>query len=168
VANRAGASRHISLSEIELFTKGGDQEDALRASFTYHRKQNYRTWFPLFYFLIDIACFNSYLLWLWGSTEHIAYDKQSHSSHRAFMIKLSDKLLHANNPKSNEKDCSFDLPLTALTHHHIIMRTESRGRCEWGKRHPPGYQRKQAPYKRVFETDITAKQQQWHQKHYFI
>jgi hypothetical protein len=38
------------------------------------------------------------------------------------MIKLSDELLHVNDLKSNEKDCSFNLPLAALTHHHIIPR----------------------------------------------
>jgi hypothetical protein len=69
VANRARASRHIGLSEIELFTKVVDQADTLRASFICYRKQNYRIWFLLFYFLMDIACVNSYLLWLWASTE---------------------------------------------------------------------------------------------------
>jgi Transposase IS4 len=144
-----------AIDDYNHHMKGVDQADALRASFTCHRKQNYRTWFPLFYFLVDVACVNSYLLWLWGSTEHIAYDKQSHSSHRAFMIKLSDELLHANNLKLIAEESS-NLPLAALTHHHIMVRTESRGRCEWGKRHPPGCQRKQSPSKRVFGTDITA------------
>jgi hypothetical protein len=56
------------------------------------------------------------------------YNKQSHSSYKVFMIKLSDELLYVNDLKSNEKDCLFNLPLIALTHHYIIMRIKSRGR----------------------------------------
>jgi hypothetical protein len=72
------------------------------------------------------------------------------------MVRLCNQLLHANSPKSKEKDCLLDLPLPALTHHHFMVRVKSRGRCEWGKRHPPGCQRKQAPGKRAFNMDITA------------
>jgi Transposase IS4 len=51
-----------AIDDYNHHMKGVDQADALRASFTCHRKQNYRTWYPLFYFLVDIACVNSYLL----------------------------------------------------------------------------------------------------------
>jgi hypothetical protein len=55
------------------------------------------------------------------------------------MIRLCNQLLYANSPKSKEKDYSLNLPLLALTHYYIIVRVKSRGRCEWGKRYPPGY-----------------------------
>jgi hypothetical protein len=71
------------------------------------------------------------------------------------MITLSNQLLHANDLRSTAEE-SPNLPLTALTHHHIPVRGESRGRCEWGRLHPPGCQRKRSPKKRVFRTDITA------------
>jgi Transposase IS4 len=52
-----------AIDDYNHHMKGVDQADQLRANFTCHRKQNYRTWWPLFYFLIDVACVNAYLLW---------------------------------------------------------------------------------------------------------
>lgn len=51
-----------AINDYNHHIKGVDQADALRANFTCHRKQNYHTWYLLFYFLVDIAYINSYLL----------------------------------------------------------------------------------------------------------
>jgi Transposase IS4 len=144
-----------AINDYNHHMKGVDQADALRANFTYYRKQNYRTWYPLFYFLVDIACVNSYLLWLWSFIEHIAQNKQFYKGHKNFMAKLCDQLLYVNDPKP-EEDCSLTPPNAVLTHHHKVVRTKSRGRCEWGRLHPSGCPRKKSPQKRVFGTDITA------------
>jgi Transposase IS4 len=144
-----------AINDYNHHMKGVDQADALRANFTCHRRQNYRTWYPLFYFLVDITCVNSYLLWLWSSAEHLAENQQSHSGHRNFMIELCNQLLHANDPESEEEECSSTVPNARLPCHHNLVRTKLHGRCEWGRLHPPGCQRKRAPKKRAFGTDIT-------------
>jgi len=51
-----------AIDDYNHHMKGVDQADALRANFTCHRKQNHRTWWPLFYFFLDMACVNAFLL----------------------------------------------------------------------------------------------------------
>jgi Transposase IS4 len=51
-----------AIDDYNHHMKGVDQADQLRASFTCHRKQNYQTQMPLFYFLLDVSCVNAYLL----------------------------------------------------------------------------------------------------------
>jgi len=134
--------------------KGVDQADQLRASFTCHRKQNYRTWTPLFYFLVDIACANAYLLWKWSSTAHTATAQRTHNSHREFMSALCTQLLHLTNPiEEEQQDEHEDARSQSLPPHKHVYR-ETYGRCEWGKLHWPGCPRKRAP-KRKFGADIT-------------
>ena len=131
--------------------KGVDQANQLRAGFTCHRKQNYRTWWPLFFFLIDVASTNAYLLWKWSN------NAQSHDSHRVFMSALCDQLLHSNDSKEEEnqrQEQSQSLPAVVPQCHHKCVREEFRGRCEWGKLHPPGCVRKKSS-KRKFGADIT-------------
>jgi Transposase IS4 len=84
--------------------KGVDQADALRANFTCHRSPNYRTWWPLFYFLVDVSCVNAYLLWKWSSTDSTRL--LSHRSHRDFMSALCTQLLRSNE-KEEEKSVEF-------------------------------------------------------------
>ena len=93
--------------------KGVDQADALRASFTCHRRQNYRTWWPLFYFFLDIACVNAYLLWKWSSIANSEYDSTTHNGHRAFMEALCTELLHSNDQNKEEEE-SHSTPATVL------------------------------------------------------
>jgi hypothetical protein len=83
--------------------KGVDRADQLRASFTCHRKPNYRKWTPLFYFEIDVGCTNAYLLWRWSSAANTAKAAQTHTSHRDFLEVLCTQLLHSNDPIEEEQ-----------------------------------------------------------------
>jgi Transposase IS4 len=140
-----------AINDYNHHIKGVDQADQLRASFTCHRKQNYRTWWPLFYFLIDVAYVNVYLLWKWSSSANAAKAAKTHNSYRDFMSALCSQLLHSNDKKQEESQIQ---PTTVLPRHHTHIQGKSIGRCEWGKLHPPGCPRKRAP-KRKFGTDIT-------------
>ena len=133
--------------------KGVDQADALRASFTCHRRQNYCTWWPLFYFLLDVSCVNAYLLWKWSSMANSEYDSTTHNGHRVFMEALCTELLHSNDQSKKEEE-SHSTPIPVLQRHHKYVRDKSYGRCQWGKLHPPGCPRKRS-IKRKFGIDIT-------------
>jgi Transposase IS4 len=133
--------------------KGVDQADALRANFTCHRPHNYRTWWPLFYLLVDISCVNAYLLCKWSSVADLAHIS-SHRSHRDFMSALCTQLLHSNDDNNPPPSPPPSPPLPAFQRHHKRTQREGLGRCEWGKQHPPGSPRKRGP-KRKFGTDIT-------------
>jgi len=137
--------------------KGVDQADQLRASFTCHRKQDYRTQMPLFYFLLDVSCVNAYLLWQRSSTANAAIAAKTHNSHRAFVSAVCDKLLHSNPKiKENQQEESHSQPVPTVAHsrHHTRIQDLCLSRCHWGKLHPPGCQRKKA-LKRKFGDDIT-------------
>jgi hypothetical protein len=140
--------------------KGVDQADALQASFTCHWAHNYRTWWPLFYFLVDVSCVNAYLLWKWSSIADFAHPS-SHRSHRDFMSALCTQLLHSNDIEEEEEkeeereEEKEPFPSEmALQRHHMHIHEKGYRRCEWGKRYPPGCPRKRA-LKRKFGTDIT-------------
>jgi len=147
-----------AIDDYNHHIKGVDQADSLRANLTCHRGQNYRTWWPLFYFLLDVSCANAYLLWKWSSE----LDSTSHRSHRDFMMALCTQLLHSNDKEEKEEEEKEeeekeDTPRlsTASRRHHKHIQEKGYGRCEWGKRHPPGCPRKRVP-KRKFGTDITG------------
>jgi Transposase IS4 len=140
-----------AIDDYNYHMKGVDQADALRASFTCHRAHNYRTWWPLFYFLIDVSCANSYLLWKRSSTAEFA-SPVSHRGHRDFMSALCTQLLHSNDTEE-EKEKDIPQPTMAPRDYHKPIKEEGKGRCVWGKSHPPGCPRKRAP-KRKFGTDI--------------
>jgi hypothetical protein len=115
----------------------------------------------IFYFLIDVACVNAYLLWKWSCEANSEYAERTHNGHRGFMKALCDQLLHSNDPieeKQPEKqpDQSHSTPTTVLSRHHKQVHQKSHGRCEWGELHPPGCPRKRSTKKRKFGTDITA------------
>jgi Transposase IS4 len=135
-----------AIDDYNYHMKGVDQADALRASFTCHWAHNYRTWWPLFYFLVDVSCVNSYLLWKRSSTAEFA-SLPNHRSHRDFVSALCTQLLHSNK-KEEEKE--KDIPQSTQ---RKPVREEGKGCCVWGKSHPPGCLRKRAP-KRKFGTDI--------------
>jgi Transposase IS4 len=132
--------------------KGVDQADALRANFTCNRRQNYRIWWPLFFFLLDTACVNAYPLWKWSFTANSGFDSTSHNGHRAFVEALCAELLRSNDQNEEEElPCT---PFMVLQRHHKYVQEQSHGRCKWGKLHPPGCPRKRF-VKRKFGTDIT-------------
>ena len=144
-----------AIDDYNHHMKGVDQANALRANFTCHRGQSYRTWWPLFYFLVDVSCVNAYLLWKWSSTADSAR-LSSHQSHRDFISALCTQLLRSNEKEEKEEEKREEIPrstATAFQRHHKHIKEEGKGRCVWGKSHPPGCQRKRAP-KRKFGTDI--------------
>jgi Transposase IS4 len=148
-----------AIDDYNHHMKGVDQVDALRANFTCHRPHNYRTWWPLFYFLVDVSCVNAYLLWKWSSTGEFA-QSVSHRSHRDFVDALCTQLLHSNDKEEDkekkEEEKEKDIPrptATALQRHHKHIKEGGKGRCQWGRSYPSGCQRKRAP-KRKFGTDI--------------
>jgi hypothetical protein len=115
--------------------KGVDQADALRANLTCHRPHKYRTWWPLFYFLIDISYVNAYLLWKWNSTAEFVHPL-SHRSHRDFMSALCTQLLHSNDmeeeKEEEKKEEKRDTPQPTMAlqrHHKHIKEEEGKGRC---------------------------------------
>jgi Transposase IS4 len=142
-----------ALDDYNHHMKGVDQADALRPNSTCHRKQNHRTWWPLFYFLPDIVCVNAYLLWKWSSTANSEHDSTTHNGHRAFMEALCTELLHSNDQTTEEEE-SHSLSVTMLQRHHKRVQEKHHSRCEWGKLHLPGCPRKRSS-KRKFGTDIT-------------
>ena len=117
-----------AIDDYNHHMKGVDQADQLRANFTCHRKQNYRTWWPLFYFLVDVACVNAYLLWKWSSTTYINDARQTHCSHRDFMSALCTQLLHLNDKIDEEQ--SSNPPSEVLHSRHEQVHGKSQGRCE--------------------------------------
>ena len=136
-----------AIDDYNHHMKRVDQANQLRASVTCHRKQNYRTWWPLLFFLLDVACVNAYLLWKWSSTANSTRIEKTHNGHRDFMVALCNQLLHSN-------DKVQSLPTVDPNPAHERVQNEGHARCEWGKRHPPGCPRKR-PKKRQFGTDIT-------------
>jgi Transposase IS4 len=153
-----------AINDYNHHMKGVDQANQLRASFTCHRKQNYRTWWPLISFFIDIAGVNSYLLWKWSSSINAANATRTHNSHRSFLNALYKQLLHSNDKERHKKQQATEepknersqyAPTTELDSDHRHIQKEFYGRCEWGKTHPPGCSRKRSPKKRKFGTDIT-------------
>jgi Transposase IS4 len=147
-----------AIDDYNHHMKGVDQADQLRAGFTCHRKQNYRTQMPLFYFLLDVSCVNAFLLWQRSSAANAAAALKIHNSHRAFMTIVCDKLLRSNpkiKDKQEEEGYTQSVSIMALSRHHTRVQDGSSGRCQWGKLHPPGCPRKRAA-KRKFGDDITA------------
>jgi Transposase IS4 len=141
-----------AIDDYNHHMKGVDQANALRANFTCHRPHNYRTWWPLFYFLVDVSCVNAYLLWKWSSTANVS----SHRSHRDFVSALCTQLLHANDQEEDKEESKREKipqPMAFKRQHKQIKEEGSKGRCEWGRSNPPGCQRKRAT-KRKFGTDM--------------
>jgi hypothetical protein len=108
---------------------------------------------PLFYFLVDLACVNAFLLQIWSSTANLEHNQRTHNGHQAFISALYTQLLESNIKASQMKE-SLPISKEELDQGHKHIQTKSYNRCEWGKHHPPGYPRKRAP-KRKFGTDIT-------------
>jgi hypothetical protein len=98
-----------------------------------------------------VICVNAYFLWKVSSS---TYNAHSYRSHRDFMETLCTQLLHLND-QNNETESFPTLPIGVLIQHHKHIQIKPRGRCEWGKRHPPGCLRKRPAKKRKFGTDIT-------------
>ena len=77
---------------------GVDIANQLRASFTTLRPQNLRYWKPLFYWLLDIALTNSYLLAL-----AITWASRGHRDHLKYLKALADALMtYCDAPKHTQ------------------------------------------------------------------
>jgi hypothetical protein len=68
------------------------------------------------------------------------------------MSALCTQLLHSNDTEE-EREKDISQPTMAPRDYHKPIKEEGKGRCVWGKSHPPGCPRKRAP-KRKFGTDI--------------
>jgi Transposase IS4 len=99
-----------AINDYNHHMKGVDQANQLRASFICHRKQKYRTWWPLISFFIDIAGVNSYLLWKWSSSINAANATGTHNSHRSFLNALYKQLLHSNDKERHKKQQATEEP----------------------------------------------------------
>jgi Transposase IS4 len=78
----------IAIDAYNHYMGGVDLANQLRASFTTLQPQNLRYWKPLFYWLLDIALVNSYLLF-----KAINGDSRDHRDHRKFLEALVQALM---------------------------------------------------------------------------
>lgn len=124
-------------------------------NFTCHRKQNYRTWWPLFYCLIDVAYVNAYPLWKWSSTANSARDSKTPNGHRVHERSLYSITSFKRRNLGVRREASHPPLNKVLSCNHKPIYLKSFGRCEWGKLHSLDCSRKRSFIKRKFGTDIT-------------
>ena len=72
----------MTIDVYNYYMKDVDQTNQLRTTFMCHHKQNYQTWWPLFFFLINVVHTNVYLLWKWSN------NVQNNDSHKDFISAL--------------------------------------------------------------------------------
>ena len=119
---------------------GVDIANQLRASFTTLRPQNLRYWYPLFYWLLDIALTNSYLLSL-----AIMGPSRGHRDHRKYLEALLKALINYLEPSET---------LEPLEHNQIYR--PSRDYCVYCKKNQLNWQPKYLwPKPRSFGIDLT-------------
>jgi hypothetical protein len=80
------------VDDYNHFMNSVDIADQLRAKFT-TRQQTYRTWLLMFYFCLDTAIVNAYIIYITHWNPSLATKKKVQSTHRAFREKLVDSLL---------------------------------------------------------------------------
>ena len=78
------------INDYNHFMGGVDLANQFREAYELHRT-TLRTWWPLFYWLIDVACVNAYRLYILHTTEHDP--KARLLSHLQFRTELYCKLL---------------------------------------------------------------------------
>jgi hypothetical protein len=78
------------INDYNHFMGGVDLANQFREAYELHRT-TLRTWWPLFYWLIDVVCVNAYRLYVLYTTEHNL--KTPLLSHRQFRTELYYKLL---------------------------------------------------------------------------
>jgi hypothetical protein len=102
----------VAINAYNHHIGGVDIANQYRAAFTTLRPQNLRYWKPLFYWLLDIALVNSYLL-------SRAYsgsigDSRDHRDHRKFLEALADALMsycegpeHSRTYRASRAYCAY-------------------------------------------------------------
>lgn len=82
----------VAIDAYNHYMNGVDRANQLRGAFTTLRSQNMRYWKPLFYWLLDIALVNSYLLA--KAIKMPIIGKSKHNPHRRFMEALAKALMN--------------------------------------------------------------------------
>jgi hypothetical protein len=123
------------VDDYNHFMNGVDIADQLQAKFT-TEQQTHRTWLPLFYFCLDTAIVNAYLLFMahWNLT--IDAKKKIRSTHRVFREMLVDTLLtqYKPTPPARIYMRASDLPQARLDqprYMHQKVKSGSKGRCQF-------------------------------------
>jgi Transposase IS4 len=80
------------VDDYNHFMNGVDIADQLQAKFT-TEQQTYRTWLPLFYFCLDTAVVNAYILFMANWNPSTTVKKKIRSTHRSFRETLVEALL---------------------------------------------------------------------------
>jgi hypothetical protein len=83
----------IAIDAYNHYMGGVDIANQLRASYTTLRNQNLRYWKPLFYWLLDIALTNSYLLY-----KAIIEPSRHHRGHQKYLEALAKDLMDYSEP----------------------------------------------------------------------
>ena len=115
---------------ITIIWGGVDIANQLRASFTTLRAQNFRYWRPLFYWLLDIALTNSYLLFL-----TIIEPSRGHRTHKKYLEALLGTLMAYQEPLEPlepPEPLGPIGPLEPLEHNQILR--AKRGYCAYCSR----------------------------------
>jgi len=80
------------VDDYNHFMNGVDIADQLRAKFTTEQR-THRTWLPLFYFCLDTAIVNAYILYMAHWNPSVAVKKKIRSTYRTFRKNLVNSLL---------------------------------------------------------------------------
>lgn len=124
------------VDDYNHFMNGVDIADHLRAMFT-TEQQTSRTWMPLFYYLLDTAICNAYILSKHYRKSKLSYNpkKRIRGTHRAFREALIDDLLlqykvgptRIYTPSRHLPTSRLDRPIEL----HEKVKTSYCGRCQF-------------------------------------
>ena len=107
-----------------------DLANQFRAWMTCSRPGIYKTWHPLWYWLLDTSACNTFLIWKGSYSE---LDLASSRLHRRF----HEGLIQALFDVPEERQTTEALPIqTCLPPGHFRSRFPTRSQCEWCKAHP--------------------------------
>jgi hypothetical protein len=130
----------IAIDAYNHYMGGVDIANQYRAVFTTLRPQNLRYWKPLFYWLLDIAIVNSYLLAL-----AITGVSRGHRDHQKYQEALAEALMtYCEAPEHN--------PIRRATRVYCAYCRESQ--LNWQPKHSQ-YRPISRPRNRAFGVDIT-------------
>jgi hypothetical protein len=110
---------------------GVDLANQFRESYEVHRT-TFRTWWPLFYWLIDVVCVNAYRLYSLYSREHSETPLLSHLRFRTALycnlLQYSTAVQQIQLQMSLPGQCTFR---SYLPHLHFWVQRPTRSSCKW-------------------------------------
>jgi hypothetical protein len=128
----------MAINAYNHYMGGVDLANQLRASFTTLRAQNLHYWKPLFYWLLDIALVNNYLLYRAISGE--LGDPRDYKAHRRFLEALVQALI------------TYSMPLEPPRHQQVYR--DSRAYCAYCRKNKDNWKPRHSQ-PRTFGIDIT-------------